>query len=287
MEKTRETTPHPGFTDATIMSRHNPKIKQLRALLKRPERERTGLAVIEGLRLVTEALVRFPDRVRQIIIAPDLLKSQQGQMLVHDKRSRGIPVVPVSAEVFESISQKDGPQGIAAVIAQRWECLEQVKLRAGELWVALAAIQDPGNLGTILRSCDATGCQGIILLDHSTDPYDPTALRASMGAIFSQRLVRTSFHTFTRWKDLHHYTLVGTSDAAPLHYREATYPSPTILLMGSERHGLSPEQQAVCDTIVSIPMRGICDSLNIAIATAVVLYEILDRRGLRTSSDNL
>jgi TrmH family RNA methyltransferase len=241
-------------------------------------------AVIEGLRLVSEALVRFPDRVRQVIIAPELLKSQWGQTLIHDQSARGVPVVSVSAEAFESVSQKDGPQGIAAIIAQRWECLDRVKLRAGECWVALAALQDPGNLGTILRSCDATGCRGIILLDHSADPYDPTALRASMGAIFSQRLVRTSFHTFTRWKDLHHHALIGTSDAADLHYREAAYPSPAILLMGSERHGLSPEQQAVCDAIVRIPMCGICDSLNIAIATAVVLYEILDRRVLRASS---
>lgn len=277
MSETHNPVRRPELMDTMIVSRNNPKIKQMRAFLKRAERERTGLAIVEGLRLVTEAL-RFPDRVQQVIVAPELLKNEHGRKLVQNHFTRGFPVVSVSAEAFESFSQKDGPQGIAAIISQRWERLDRVKLSAGDYWVALEAIGDPGNLGTILRSCDATGCRGIILLDHTTDPYDPTALRASMGAIFSQRLVKTSFQAFTEWKNLHRYKLVGTSDAASLHYREITYPSPVILLMGSERQGLQPEHQAVCDAMVSIPMNGSCDSLNIAIATAVVLYEIVEQR---------
>jgi len=279
MEHTRESRPQPASNE-TIMSRHNAKIKHFRALLKRPERERTGLAIVEGLRLVSEALVHFPDRVRQLIIAPELLKSRSGWALLQEKTPRGVSTLSVSAQAFESFSQKDGPQGIAAIISQRWEPLDQIRLSAGNVWVALAAIQDPGNIGTILRSCDASGCQGIILLDHTADPYDPTALRASMGAIFSQRLSSASFHAFTQWKNLHQYTVIGTSDGASLRYREIAYPMPVIILMGSERHGLLPEQQATCDAVVRIPMSGICDSLNIAIATAVVLYEIVDQRAL-------
>jgi TrmH family RNA methyltransferase len=265
-------------SDTIIMSRNNPRVKQIRALLKRSERERTGLALVEGLRLVTEAL-RYPQRVRQLIVAPELLRSQHGQALLEDQRQKGLPYLCVSAEVFHSFSLKDNPQGIAAVISQHWELLEQVRLSTGDFWVALEAVQDPGNLGTILRTCDATGCCGVFLLDHTTDAYDPTALRASMGSIFSQYLVKTSFQAFADWKRLYGYPIVGTSDAAVLNYRQADYPSPVILLMGSERQGLSPEQQALCDFIVSIPMRGNCDSLNISIATAVVLYEILHRRG--------
>lgn len=276
MSTTRDEMMRPEPNSTLIMSRHNPKVKQLRALLKRAERERTQLALIEGLRLVTEAL-RFPNLVRQIIVAPELLKNQHGRELVHAYAKQGI-VVPVSAEVFASFSQKDGPQGIAAVIVQRWEALNQIRLAGGDFWVALLATQDPGNLGTILRSCDAAGCRGVILLDHTTDPYDPTALRASMGAIFSQRLVKTSFRTFAEWKALHGYTVIGTSATAAQQYREIAYPSPTILLMGSERQGLLPEHQALCDRMVSIPMNGSSDSLNVAIATAVVLYEILDQR---------
>jgi TrmH family RNA methyltransferase len=281
MPTTRDEMMQPEPTGAMIMSRHNPKVKQFRALLRRAERERTQLALIEGLRLVTEAL-RLPNVVRQIIVAPELLKNQRGRELVRVHAKQGVPIVSVSAEVFASFSQKDGPQGIAAVIVQRWEALDQIRLAGDDVWVALEATQDPGNLGTILRSCDATGCRGVILLDHTTDPYDPTALRASMGAIFSQRLVKTSFRAFAEWKALHGYTVIGTSDTAALHYREIAYPSPVILLMGSERQGLLPEHQALCDRMVSIPMSGSCDSLNVAIATAVVLYEILDQRTARS-----
>ncbi len=164
------------------------------------------------------------------------------------------------------------------MVVQPWEQLEQVRLSAEDYWVALEAVQDPGNLGTILRTCDATGCRGVFLLDHTTDAYDPTALRASMGAIFSQRLVKASFQAFADWKRFHHYSVVGASDAAVLNYRQADYPLPMILLMGSERQGLSPQQQTLCDLVVSIPMHGSSDSLNVSIATAVVLYEILHRR---------
>ncbi|GER89022.1 rRNA methyltransferase [Dictyobacter vulcani] len=266
------------FSDTIITNRNNPKIKQIRALLKRSERERTGLALVEGLRLVTEAL-RSPQRVRQLLIAPELLRSRHGQALLQEHRQKGLPCLYVSSEVFQSFSLKDNPQGIAAVVSQQWEQLEQVRLSPEEFWVALEAVQDPGNLGTILRTCDATGCRGVFLLDHTTDAYDPTALRASMGAIFSQRLVKTSFQAFANWKRLYHYPVVGASDAAVVNYRQADYPLPMILLMGSERQGLSSEQQTLCDFIVGIPMRGSSDSLNVSIATAVVLYEILHHRG--------
>ncbi|HET8911394.1 MAG TPA: RNA methyltransferase [Ktedonobacteraceae bacterium] len=271
---------HQSFSadsDTIITSRNNPKIKQIRALLKRAERERTGLALIEGLRLVTEAL-RHPQFVHHIIVAPELLRSPYGQALLQDQRQKGLPCLYVSAEIFQSFSLKDNPQGIGAIIVQKWEALEQVRLSTEDYWVALEAVQDPGNLGTILRTCDATGCRGVFLLNHTTDAYDPTALRASMGAIFSQRLVKASFKAFDDWKRVHNYSVVGASDAAILNYRQADYPSPMILLMGSERQGLSPQQQTLCDLVVSIPMRGSSDSLNVSIATAVVLYEILHRR---------
>jgi RNA methyltransferase, TrmH family len=266
------------FSDTIITSRNNPKIKQIRALLKRSERERTGQALVEGLRMVTEAL-RYPQRVRQLIVAPELLRGQHGRPLLQEQRQKGLPCLCVSAEVFQGFSLKDNPQGIAAVVSQQWELLEQVRLSTEDFWVALEAVQNPGNLGTILRTCDATGCRGVFLLDHATDAYDPTALRASMGAIFSQRLVKTSFQALADWKRFYHYPVVGASDAAVLNYRQADYPSPMILLMGSERQGLSSEQQALCNFIVGIPMRGSSDSLNVSIANAVVLYEILHRRG--------
>jgi len=254
-----------------ITSQHNPRIKQIRALRQRKERDQTGLAFIEGIRIVAEATA-LPDTIETLVVAPELLSSSFAQELAQAQQSQGIPCLEVTAEIFGSLSVKEGPQGIGAVIRQRWESLEQIALSDEFCWVALDAVQDPGNLGTILRTCDAVGCSGIMLLGQSTDPYDATALRASMGAIFTQRLVKASFADFIAWKQWHGYTVVGTSGAAASDYQSAAYRFPTILLMGSERLGLSPDQQAACDLVVSLPMVGRADSLNLAVATGVMLY---------------
>ena len=256
-----------------ISSLSNPRIKQVRGLRQRAQREQSGLFFIEGIRLVAEA-AQLQAPIETLLVAPELLKSAFASELLRELQAREVPLLEVSAEVFKSLSLKEGPQGLGAVIHQRWEPLARVQPGHELCWVALEAAQDPGNIGTILRTCDAVGCAGVILLDACADPYDPTALRASMGAIFSQRLVRASFADFARWKQERGWQVYGTSDAAPLDYRTASYLRPTILLMGSERQGLSPEQQAICDQMVSIPMTGRSDSLNLAVATGVVLYEI-------------
>lgn len=259
-----------------ITSSSNPRIKEIRALRQRKERAQSGLAFIEGIRIVADAL-HHPGTVRALIVAPDLLTSTYAQELV--QQAADVESIEVSAEVFQSLSLKDGPQGIGAVIHQRWESLDAVRLtKNGFCWVALDAVQDPGNLGTILRTCDAVGCTGVMLLGHSTDPYDPTALRGSMGAVFSQRLVRASYDSFVTWKERHDYMIVGTSDAATDDYTKAPYRFPLVLLMGSERQGLAPALQDACDLTVSIPMVGQSDSLNLAVATGVMLYELFNRR---------
>ncbi len=264
-----------------ISSLSNPKIKQIRSLRNRKEREQTGLAFIEGIRIVAEAS-ETPGAIEMLVVAPELLSSQFARELVEAQKMQGIACLEVTADVFKSLSLKEGPQGIAAVIRQRWEALEHVRLDLDNefCWVALDAVQDPGNLGTILRTCDAVGCSGVMLLGRSTDPYDPTALRASMGAIFSQRLVKANFEEFAAWKQQHQYPVIGTSGAATIDYQSISYHFPTILLMGSERQGLSPEQQAICDVMVRIPMVGRSDSLNLAVATGVVLYEMFRQYGV-------
>ncbi len=260
-----------------ISSFSNAKIKEIRGLRQRKERSKTGLAFIEGIRIVADA-IRHPGTVQTLVVAPDLLKSSFAWELVEAQKMGGTPCLEVTADVFQSLSNKDGPQGLGAVIRQQWEPMEQVRLSDDFCWVALDAVQDPGNLGTILRTCDAVGCTGVVLLGQSTDPYDPEALRASMGAIFSQRLVRTSFGAFAYWKQQHGYHVVGTSGAADADYTEVTYHFPLVLLMGSERLGLSPEQQAICDTLVRIPMVGQSDLLNLAVAAGVTLYEMFNQR---------
>ena len=269
-----------------ITSTSNPTIKQIRRLRDKKERLHTGLFFIEGLRIVIEALQQGAE-VESLVVAPDLLTSEFGWQKVEEENRRGIQVIQVGQAVFTSLASKENPQGIAAVVRQQWQEVGSLRLERQELWVALDSVADPGNLGTILRTNDAVGGKGVILLDNSTDPYDLTTIRASMGAIFSQVLVKTTFEQFLQWKQDHNYPLVGTSDGASTDYCQANYPLPMILLMGSERTGLSDEHMRECDQMVSIPMVGRSDSLNLAVAAGVMLYEIFNQHRERLGQHNL
>lgn len=260
-----------------ITSSANERIKQIRKLQERKERLESGLFYLEGLRIVGEA-VDAGAAVETLVVAPELLKSEFGQKLVEDQTRRGTAVLEVSADVFRRMALKDGPQGIAAVVRQNWLPLSRARPQPGRPWIALDAVADPGNLGTILRTSDAAGGEGVILLDQSTDPYDPSAVRASMGALFDQKIVRASFDEFAAWKKAGEWSLVGTSDKAEQDYHTCRYPTALVILMGSERQGLLPQHLALCDQVISIPMLGKSDSLNLAVATAVVLYEVLNQR---------
>lgn len=265
-----------------ITSFANERIKNLRKLHERKAREESGLFFVEGLRVVAEA-VEQKAGVAELVIAPGLLKSAFGKELVESQRARGVEVLEVSDEVFLRLSLKEGPQGLAAVVRQRWKKLEEIDFppRSGVssgTWVALDSVADPGNLGTIMRTHDAVGGEGIILLDQSTDPYDPSAVRASMGALFTQSLVKATLAQFSAWKHQVDVPVIGTSGAAAVEYTACRYPPRMVLLMGSERQGLQDAHLALCDEVVSIPMAGRSDSLNLAVATAVVLYEIFNQR---------
>lgn len=267
-----------------ITSPANPSVKAIRALRQRKEREASGSFFIEGIRLVAEA-AQLGAPIERLVVAPDLLASGFARELVAAQAAAGVPLLELSAEVFAGLSQKDGPQGLGAVVRQRWEPLEGLRLDRAPGWVALDRVADPGNLGTILRTADAVGMSGVILVGPSTDPYDPAALRGSMGAVFAQRLVRCTSAELAAWKRAAGAFVVGTSDKAAADYQAVAYPQPLVLLMGSEREGLAPELQALCDALVSIPMRGRSDSLNLAVATGVMLYELLaqGRSAPRTS----
>jgi TrmH family RNA methyltransferase len=260
-----------------ITSTSNNHIKQLRKLKDRKERSVCSQYLIEGLRIVAEAMEQSVE-IEEIIYSPELLISKFGQKLVRQASNNGIKTVTVSERVFNSLSLKNGPQGLAALVNQNWQSLEQTHLGEKEFWVALDAVADPGNLGTIMRTTDAVGGRGIILLDHSTDPYDPSAIRASMGALFSLKLVKADFSQFKTWLSKEKVPLFGTSDAAKVDYQDITYPGKMILIMGSEREGLHKPYVNLCDQMVSIPMMGKSDSLNLAVATGVMLYEILNQR---------
>ena len=260
-----------------ITSSANPQIKAIRKLRDRKERQQSGLFYVEGLRIVGEAM-EHGVKIQTLVAAPDLLSSDYGRGLLEQARQKSVPVLEVSADVFSNMALKEGPQGLAAVIYQNFTDLKQVRLGGRDLWVALDEVADPGNLGTIMRTLDAVGGKGIILLDQSTDPYDPTATRASMGALFSLALVKTTLDVFAQWKLDKKISLIGTSGAANSDFHYTTYPEHFVLLMGSERHGLLETHLRLCDLVVSIPMVGKSDSLNLAVSTAVVLYEVFNQR---------
>jgi len=274
-----------------ITSPANPVIKEIRKLRERKERQRTGTYLVEGVRIVGEA-VRRPDLLVQLVVASDLLASEFGQALVAGERARGTPILDVSEAVFRSLALKDNPQGLAAVLRQDWQPIHTLAVGLADVWIALDAVADPGNLGTILRTADAVGARGLILLDQTTDPYDPTALRASMGAVFSQVLIRASFEEFAGWASRASLPVIGTSDKAARDYQDIEYPRPMALLMGSERQGLLPHHLQICRQVARIPMVGQSDSLNLAVATGVMLYEVFnqarrsDKPGAEAAQEN-
>lgn len=262
----------------TLTSRNNPKIKQIRQLLQnRRQRASSGLFVVEGIRHVGEA-VAAGARIEYLCYAPDLLTSDFGRALIHEQEERGVPCYALSADVFSSLAEKEHPVGILAVVHQRQDRLENLSPANFTWGVALVSPQDPGNIGSILRTVDAVGASGLLLLDQSADPYYPAAVRASMGTLFWYPLVQASFDDFRRWAGQQGYLLYGTSAHASLDYRQIErYQRPCILLMGSEREGLTPEQAAACHFLLRLPMKGRATSLNLAVAAGVMLYDMLSK----------
>ena len=261
---------------ATITSTANARIRTIRGLRGLKQRRASGLALVEGIRQVAEALQLDAD-VRCLLFAPKQLTSEFALELVGQADARGVEVLPVTPKVMATLSGRDRAVGLCAVVGQCWTVLDDPDFGAADV-LALAAVRDPGNLGTILRSADGAGLDDLVLLDDSTDPYHPAALRASMGSVFSRRLTRATFEDFAAWAGRRGLRLVGASDRGSIDYRHADYGEHAALLFGTERSGLSEEQLAACDEIVALPMRGRADSLNLAAAASVLLYDLAARR---------
>ena len=263
-----------------ISSRSNLKIKQTRALRQRKARHESGLFIAEGIRPIGEA-VDAHAQIAFIVYTPDRLHSDYAIDLIHQQNANGVPCYAVTEEVFTSLAEKENPQGILAVIHQPHTTLADLKPANFPWGVALIDPQDPGNVGSILRTVDAVGASGVLLLSSGpgdegiVDPYHPSSVRASMGSLFWHPIVATSFPEFLIWAVQHHYHIYGTSAHARTDYRALAYRWPSILLMGSEREGLSPGQAAACHELVSLPMHGRVTSLNLAVATGVMLYAML------------
>lgn len=259
---------------ARITSLQNDRIKAIRALDMRKTRRETGLFLAEGASL----LIAARDHgwtPRTLVLGPQAVENAATTGLADWARRAGADCLDVSAQVLEKLAAKDNPQSVMAVFAQRWSPVPVVaRHAAADLWLALEEIRDPGNLGTILRTADAAGASGIILVGQTCDPYSREAVRASMGSIFAVPVVHMAIEPFLALAATWPGSVVGTHLDGRTDFRKASYAGPGLVVMGNEGAGLSDRAAAACRTLVRIPMAGKLDSLNLAVATALMLYEV-------------
>jgi RNA methyltransferase, TrmH family len=260
-----------------ITSLANPAVKEIRGLALPKNRKTSRLFIAEGLKLVADA-AGAGWTIRQLVHASKVADDAFVSRLAARVHARGGTVISVSEAVLQKIARRDNPQTVIGVIEQRLMPLAAIKPDSGAVWVALDNIRDPGNLGTIVRTADAVGAAGVILVGDTVDPFSVEAVRATMGSIFNLPLARARRDEFLTFRGRWPGSVVGTHLAASVDYRKATYRRPTLLLMGGEQAGLAPELAAACDTLVKIPMAGKADSLNLAVATGVMLFEIFRDR---------
>ncbi len=249
-----------------VTSLTNPTVKAVRALHMRKARQETGLFLVEGLKSVAEAVDL--GRIPRILLHAE---AADHPLLRRAAAAAGETLI-VSPAVLAKISRRDNPQTVLGVFEQVFTPLGAFDPGSSRCWVALEAVRDPGNLGTIIRTADAAGCGGLILIGECCDPYSVECVRATMGSVFAVPIAKADTETFIAWRTTWPGAVVGTLLTAETDFRAADYRDPTLILMGNEQAGLTPQLAAACHVTVKIPMRGRADSLNLAVATGVMIY---------------
>ena len=263
-----------------LTSASNPLIKRVRLLADRKHRRRESAFVVHGIQPVWQAVEAGAD-VEVLIVAPDLLRHVGAAAMVAATEAAGVPVARLSGELFGRIADRDGPSGLAAIVRAVRVTLADLTVRPDSLFAALHSAGNPGNLGTIIRTASAAGVGGVILIGPSADPYDPAAVKASMGALFTVPVVPVqSAAQFQDWAAASGVRVVATSARGSVSCWEADLPLPLALLLGSEGAGLPEELISAAEVHVAIPMTGTAESLNLAVAAAILLYEVRRRTGL-------
>ena len=252
----------------------NPTVKYLRSLRDKKHRKREGAFLAEGLRLLTDA--RESGRLPKMLVMSGARDSHPLlDALESDVAAAGGEIVETSADILAKITGKDNPQSVAGVFAEFDTSLAALDRHSAPIWLVAQSLRDPGNLGTMLRTGDAVGAGGLILIDDCADPFSVEAVRASMGAVFTQAIAQSSWADFLPWLRNGSGQLVAASLREAVPYRGAPYSAPCFILVGNESRGLPEDYEAACDLRVTLPMRGRADSLNAAIAAAVLSYEVL------------
>jgi len=253
----------------------NPLVRQVRALRDKRHRRETGLFLAEGLRILLEA--EEAGILPLHLFHADAAHPQVARLAARVEAAGGEAIL-TTRDILHKLSGKDNPQAVLGVYRQFDTGLAGVDRTAADLWLVAQSLRDPGNLGTALRTGDATGAGGLILLDDSADPFSVEAVRASMGALFTQRIVQARWDAFLPWLRGGPGQLVGLALDGSDHYRAVRYAAPTFLLVGNEAQGLPPAYAAACDHRIRIPMAGKADSLNAAVSLAVAAYEVVAQR---------
>lgn len=278
LERRRGDLPEgPLHSGMIITSVKNPSVKLARSLHHRKHRRAHGMFLVEGIRLLKEAIEVRAD-LEIIFHCPERLKSDIGFDLLEEARKKGVRVLRVSERVIESISLRDNPQGIIGVVRSFRVDLNEAALSARSCLLWAHEIRDPGNIGTMIRTCDAFGADGFILTGRSADPFDPKSVRASMGSIFAVPLILElkpeDVLDFLKGRGFH---LLAASPHAERVSTDMTYPLPLVVMVGNEGEGLPEWLMEMADEKVRIPMVGRADSLNVSVAAGVILYEVLLR----------
>ena len=251
----------------------NATVKRLRSLRDKKHRREEGLFLAEGLRILAEA--RDSGRLPEIVaFSAEGAKHPLAAEIIAATEAAGGEAIETTTDILAKMSGKDNPQLLLGAYRQPSTELERVERSTAPLWIVAQALRDPGNLGTILRTGDAVGAGGLILVDDCADPFSVEAVRASMGAIFTQRVATARWEEFVLWLRSDAGQLVGTSLKASDDYLAADYRQPCFLLIGNEQQGLPAGYEAECDSLVKIPMAGRADSLNAAMAAAVMAFAV-------------
>ncbi len=257
-----------------ITSLTNPRVKAIRALDMRKERKATGLFVAEGAALLVSAMEAGWSAKTLVHLAGAQGEGANGRLIAW-AQAAGAEILAVSPAVQAKLASKENPQAALAVFEQRFAALpEAARVPEDATWLALEEVRDPGNLGTIIRTVDAVGAAGILLVGTCCDPYSRECVRATMGSIFSVPLVRVSRDDFLAWRQGWRGDVVGLHLKGADDFRRAVYRGPQLVVMGSEGPGLSEAVADACSLRVKIPMAGRLDSLNLAVATALTLYQV-------------
>ncbi|MEQ1952040.1 RNA methyltransferase [Mesorhizobium sp. CN2-181] len=257
-----------------VTSLANPLVKDLKALALKKFRDQQNAFLAEGLKLIIDAL-DLGWRVKTLVFAKSALGNPAVEKAAARVVAKGGDVLEVSEKILAAITRRDNPQTVIGVFEQRLTKLSDIRPAGNDVWVALDRVRDPGNLGTVLRTADAVGAKGVILVGETTDPFALETVRATMGSIFAVPVARATPEAFLAWRKSFAGLIVGTHLKGAVDYRTVGYAGkPVVLLMGNEQQGLPDTLADACDRLVRIPQAGRADSLNLAVATGVMLFEI-------------